>query len=545
MSALALLSAQIAAEVKTRLRSTSTAVAVVAILVASFKWIPDPASGAVSIAWGEKTGVSTSGIYNSAYVGASAAVLAALFLSLIGFYLVTGSIRRDRQSGVGVILAATPLSSAAYLAGKIAAHTVYLWTISLVSLAGGFLVFLRFGVGGFAPLAFLMPWLYFVAPAMVFVAALAVFFDATPGLRGVGGYIAYFFFWCFGLLILPGLSSGGMNAEGGSMAATTPYYDPIAMGAILQMLQEATDSQLGDVAIGLQYGVGKLNLIDWQGFHYSLRWLGIRLLTLLWVGLPFGAALFFFDRFDPARKRAGRREAASPAGATSLSEAGASGTGNGNGDRAPAPRLSLASLPPILAMPSALRSILAEAKILWDGAGFLRFLLPPAALAAALPGEAGLPGAAALLLLLAPALAEAAARESLAGTWPLILGQPGVPRSAVLWKLGAALLFVLALGLPRLLFSLAWPELAAGWLLGLVFVAGFAVAAGFLSKGGKLFIGFYLALWYSALNGAPFADFAAAMTPAPALATSAIYAGIGLASIGFAFLVEKRRFALA
>ena len=46
MSTLPLLRAQVEAEVKTRLRSLPSAVALVAILLASFQWIPDPASNA-------------------------------------------------------------------------------------------------------------------------------------------------------------------------------------------------------------------------------------------------------------------------------------------------------------------------------------------------------------------------------------------------------------------------------------------------------------------------------------------------------------------
>lgn len=525
--ALPFLRAQIEAEVKTRLRSTSTAVAVIAILVASFKWIPDPASGGVSIAWNDPAGQLTSGIYNSAYVGTSSAVLGSLFLTLIGFYLVAGSVRRDRANGVGLILAATPLSKAAYLGGKAAAHAVYLWTIGLVSLAGGLLVFLRFGEGAFQPLAFLLPWLFFVAPALVFVAVLAVAFDVTPGLRGPFGYVAYFFVWIFFLLLIPGLSSGSMG--GGEKIVSTPYYDPVAMGAIVQMLEASTPSQPGEVMIGLQYGVGEMKLIDWPGLAYTTGWLGLRALTFLWALVPFGVAWFFFDRFDPARHRG--RFARQERPARNVADPTAA---------APERQLSLAALPPVHCRPSAARAVLAEARLLWHSAGLLRFLLPIAAIAAAIPGPAGQAGAAALLLLLAPAVAELAAREKLAGTWPLILGQPGVPRSTVLWKLAAALVFLLALGLPRLLASLPHPQLALGWLCGLVFVAGFAVAAGALSGGGKLFSGLYVALWYTALNGAPFADFAAALSPAPSVSTSAVYAGIGLACAAGADVAARR-----
>lgn len=62
------------------------------------------------------------------------------------------------------------------------------------------------------------------------------------------------------------------------------------MGTILQMLQESTGSKLGDVSIGLQYSIEKMNAVDWPRLHYSLRWLWIRSLTLFWVVVPLGFA---------------------------------------------------------------------------------------------------------------------------------------------------------------------------------------------------------------------------------------------------------------
>ena len=252
--------------------------------------------------------------------------------------------------------------------------------------------------------------------------------------------------------------------------------------------------------------------------------------------MPFGLAWLFFDRFDPARKRGSSREAQKQNEGKGFAEA------TQHAGQTAASRFTLATLPAVHVAPGTTRAILAEAKLLWDGAGWLRLLLPLAALAAAAPGAAGLPGAAALLLLLAPALSEHAAREKLAGTFQLILAQPSVPRSLTLWKLAAALVFVGTLGLPRFVVQLVTaPELAIAWILGLVFTAAFAVAAGALSSGGKLFTGFYVALWYIAINGAPFADFAGALSPAPTASTSAIFAAIGLALIALAWGVERRQ----
>ncbi|WP_018217300.1 hypothetical protein [Salinispora vitiensis] len=49
------------------------------------------------------------GIYNSPYIGTLIAFASALWLTLGGFYVVRNSIARDRSTGVGQLIAATPV----------------------------------------------------------------------------------------------------------------------------------------------------------------------------------------------------------------------------------------------------------------------------------------------------------------------------------------------------------------------------------------------------------------------------------------------------
>jgi hypothetical protein len=66
------------------------------------------ATGRIAVQLGEYRG-----IYTSAWIGALIAITTTCFISLVGFYIVKSAIDRDRQTGVGQILAATPLSKAA------------------------------------------------------------------------------------------------------------------------------------------------------------------------------------------------------------------------------------------------------------------------------------------------------------------------------------------------------------------------------------------------------------------------------------------------
>jgi hypothetical protein len=540
-----LLRAQVEAETKTRLRSTGTLVAVVALFAASFLWIPDPAKNSVSIAWQTADERTVSGVYNSAYVGASSAIVAALFLSLIGFYLVTGSVRRDRERRVGAILAATPLSKAAYLGGKVAAHVVYLTTMAGVALAAGLLVFVRFGTGPLRLADFLVPFALLVVPGMVFVAALAVLFDATLLLSGRGGLALFFFVWAFGLLVVPAELHGGLDRS--RQTEGPALYDPIGIATFVQLLEESVPGMRpGGISIGLQIMDQPIERVEWPGVRWTATGVLARLATLAWAVVPFGLAVLLFDRFDPARRRRPRRlrrpAAAAPGELAAAGAAAVEAT-------AAAPGVltaeALRSLPPVALHPTAWHAVRAEVRLLFLAAApVVRWALLPAALLAAAPAGPGRAGTAALLFLLAPLLAETAARERLEGTGALVFSQPAVPLSPLLWKAAAAGTAVLALGLPRLvLTTVTDPRRALVFLLGITAVALFAVAAGSLTGGGKLFTGLYVALWYVAVGSTgegPSLDFSGAFAPEPRPQVAATFLAAAAALLAAAYGVERR-----
>src|SRR5205823_9611200 len=75
------------------------------------------ATGQISLRLGEYRGV-----YTSAWIGVMVSLITTTFLSLVGFYIVKNAVERDRQTGVGEILASTrseehtsELQSLAYL----------------------------------------------------------------------------------------------------------------------------------------------------------------------------------------------------------------------------------------------------------------------------------------------------------------------------------------------------------------------------------------------------------------------------------------------
>ena len=58
------------------------------------------------------------GTFISAWVGSMLTVVGTFFLGWFGFYLVKGSITRDYKTGVGQIIATTPIHRVEYMLGK-------------------------------------------------------------------------------------------------------------------------------------------------------------------------------------------------------------------------------------------------------------------------------------------------------------------------------------------------------------------------------------------------------------------------------------------
>jgi ABC-type transport system involved in multi-copper enzyme maturation permease subunit len=521
--------AQTGAELRQRLRSPATLVALAAILAGTLIWIPTGRGRAVSISWQTAAGALQAPLFTSRSVAVSATFFGAIFLMLAGFYLVAGSVRRDRERGVGAILAASPLSNEAYLFGKFTAHLAYLAVLALVILVVAVLRFAIEGVGPFEPLAFLVPITLFALPSLAFTAAMAVAFDVIPGLRSRAGWIIWFF--TFGFVVSLTAIPARTGKPGGR---GLPLFDPAGAGTLEQLVVASLpDARPGSIATGHIIRDHAPERVAWNGIVITPSVVWARLAALLWTIPPLLAALLAFDRFDPACKpRTGRlfRRRMARDGLTE------------GADRIPSAPLALSALPSP-PHPSLLRSVAAESLLLWQTASLARWLLLAGSVTAVFVPKSAISGVlAAWLILLIPMISEAAAREDIAGTQALVFSQPGIPLRSAPWKALSIALFVGVAALPILArLAATSPERAAGFALGLVFVSGFAAGAGAISRGGKLFAAVYLCLWYAAASGLADADFAGAFTMHPDLRVCALFALAGIGWVAVAAAVEKLR----
>jgi hypothetical protein len=247
------------------------------------------ATGRIAISLGEYRGV-----YTSAWIGALVAITTTCFVSLVGFYIVKSAIDRDRQTGVGQILAATPLSKPAYMLGKFVSNFAVL--SSMVVILAIAAIFMQLFAGEdphFDGVQLLAPFLLLALPSMALTAAMAVLFETLPLLRGGIGNVAWFFVWAVLGIGLPEISSNHKVDPMGLMVVA----DSMIAGARVHIpgYKNSFAFTIADTPVKI------VQSFHWQGVAWTATG---ELMRFLWTAAAIALVLFaalVFDRFDPSR----------------------------------------------------------------------------------------------------------------------------------------------------------------------------------------------------------------------------------------------------
>ncbi|MGB4980150.1 MAG: ABC transporter permease subunit [Anaerolineae bacterium] len=243
------------------------------------------------------------GEFNSAWVGAMMSLIATFFIGWFGFYLVKGSVARDRETGVGQIMATTPLTRSLYLIGKWLSNFAVLMSMVTVLALGAIVIqFLQGENTQINLFAFLSPFVFIVMPLIALVAAFAVLFEAVSFLQGGFGNIVYFFAF---ILFLP------LFMENPTLKQYQAF-EPTGLGILASEMGKAVTAIYpeynGDFTLGGGF-VSATKVFTWNGIHWTTELILARFsLLALSILLIFFAALFF-DRFDPSRRKPRRIKA--------------------------------------------------------------------------------------------------------------------------------------------------------------------------------------------------------------------------------------------
>lgn len=244
------------------------------------------------------------GVFNSAWVGSMMTLVVNFLLGWFGFYLVKNSIARDYETGVGQIMATTPLSRPIYLLGKWISNVVVLGVLVLIlMLAAVVMQCIQREAPQIDFWALSAPFLFVALPFMALVAALAVFFESISWLRGSFGNVVYFFLFILGIALVAIMFGGQV-----------PLLDWLGFGVFKSSMAVAAKTAYpayqGGLALSMVPASGEIQPFEWAGVAWTFPMLLPRLATFaLAIGLTLLGALFF-DRFDTSRARMHSKKAA-------------------------------------------------------------------------------------------------------------------------------------------------------------------------------------------------------------------------------------------
>ncbi|MBL8062325.1 MAG: hypothetical protein JNK32_04855 [Anaerolineales bacterium] len=243
------------------------------------------------------------GIFNSAWVGSMMSLISNFFLGWFGFYLIKGSIARDRETGVGQIMATTPLTRALYMLGKFASNLSVLLAMNAVLILASIVIQWLAGESYQIDLpALLAPFVFVVLPLMALVSAVAVLFESIGFLSGGFGNVVYFFGF---IMFMPLIGNTSIH----------PAVEPIGLSLMQSNMSRALIAVHPDYSGGFVLGSGADDPslgIDFEAAEQIFLWSGVDwtaniiLIRAAYLALAIGLTLFaslFFDRFDPSRSK--------------------------------------------------------------------------------------------------------------------------------------------------------------------------------------------------------------------------------------------------
>lgn len=292
-----------------RQRSRSTRFWAVLFALACVSWLCFPPVEAryltVSI------GANLRAEYSSAWIGMTIGLLGGTLMTLLGFYLVRGTLVRDFDTRVWQLLVATPMTRTGYLLAKWASHMLVFCVIMGVAVLVGLVAqWWRAEDSSLNLIELIKPVLLISMPALALTSMLAVLFDLVPWLRRTAGNILYFFVWTAMLA----LSSPGENQS----AAHNRFGDPGGIGIAWQGLKailprSAEGLDMHGLSIGGVVLTQAPTLLHWTSWSPSLMDISGR---LFWVAISVVAIFAMVPALDRAAAKVGdsTRHAASNPG---------------------------------------------------------------------------------------------------------------------------------------------------------------------------------------------------------------------------------------
>ena len=501
------------------------------------------------------------GVNNSAWLGAFIGLVASVWVTLVGFYIVKNAIHRDRQTRVGQILATTPMSKSFYTLSKMLSNFAVLAVVVLILALGALAIQLLLGEDAHIDLiALLAPILLLGLSAVAVTAALSVLFESLPVLRSGIGNILYIFVWVF-MLSASVTTMADKNAGTGVSALRDYTGIAMIMGQMHSAVQKVDPLYNGASSFGIGPKDPNAKRFLWTGVRWSAAIIAGR---LVWFGVAVVLALlaaFFFDRFDPARagwafdKKKRQPKLKLKAGELPIAQPLASTESIQYGYDLSQSRLSAAMLTPLPrtgphggSRARFFALVVAELRLLVRGHGWWWYTVAAGLFIACMasPLDAARSGVI-VAAWIWPVLvwSQMGTREAQYSTGALIFSAPrAVPRQLLATYAAGVLMAALTGGglALHMLFARDFAGLAA-WTAAAIFIPAMALALGVTTGTRKAFEAIYTMWWYvGPLHHIPQVDFIGTTAQS---STPSIYLAAGMLLVLFAYSWRKVRLAYA
>ena len=483
MDALHRFAAILVADLRERSRSLRFWLMVLVVAAATF-WMLPPADAGYSTL---SLPGDARGAYSSAWVGMTVAMIYSGLMSLVGFYVIRGTLVRDIDSRVWQLLVATPMTRATFLLAKWASHMLVFCMVGGIGLALALVLqWVRAEDRSIDVIELVKPFVLLNLPGLALTAAIAVWYDLLPFTRRTLGNVLFFFTWVFitSMSMVP-LEGNDDRARHGWMS------DPSGMVVAARAIQAHREAQTGETfALGLNVGIQVrdqgVDRFEWREWNVDARQLPGR---ALWLALSMALVVAAAPLLDWAASRGLRVTAERDNGGRALRWL----------DRV----LTPFARGPVGILATAELSLALRQRRVWWWLAALGALV-----AQAVAPDKGL-HAALLLAWLLPldVMARALLRERDHGTSGLVFTAPGVTwrLAAARWLVSVALLTLLSLpGLVRL--ALTAPEGALAVTAIILSLATWGLAAAAVFRNPRPFELAMVACAYVGVQGAAVFD---------------------------------------
>jgi hypothetical protein len=470
-----------------RTRSNIFLATLLVSIYVAYSFVPGASAAYCTVRIGNYVGFS-----NAAWIGHVTAIMASTFMWFIGFYIINNGIRRDAESGVGQIIAATSISNFLYLLAKALSSFMVLLTITIIIILMAFgLVMVRGSEYHFNVFQFIIPYLYATIPSLFFLSALAVFFEIVFGKRTNLSNISFFF-----------LFSAFVGYIFTSENPVAQWLDVLGIKHLLTEMAAVVNGGIStlhqEISVGYNFGSKReLHYFLFEGTHFNLFYFASRLYWVVMAFLLIWISSKMFRRFDirtfslpiPERQNHITDNYISPHG-----------------------EITLSSLPAISSSFNIFPLIKAEIMMLLRK-GPLWFWLINLGLFISLfiipLGKAHQIVLPIVWFLQINRWADIATKEKFYGTSSFVYGSSKPLGRLLTAQILAGTLTALAFAFPVLLrYSIAGEfTFLPGIVLGAIILIGFSICLGILTGGKRLFEIFFFMLTYAVIENIPQADY--------------------------------------